>query len=152
MPVDELTTERILEGVARIGQHRFAAGVLANCGGSCVFCGFKPAGLEGHRLMVPSHIKPWRESTDRERLDIANGLAACPTHDAAFDTGLLYVNGGLRVHRSPKLAATQAMGADTTLLPGAATGLRQTRSRRHRRPARQREEPSSSRVENYTEG
>lgn len=39
MPVDELTTERILEGVARIGQHRFAAGVLANCGGSCVFCG-----------------------------------------------------------------------------------------------------------------
>ena len=32
-----------------------------------------------------------------------NGVAACGVHDAAFDTGLLTVNGGLRVHRARRL-------------------------------------------------
>jgi putative restriction endonuclease len=108
VPVDEVTTERVLEGVARIGQHRFAAGVLGNCGWACVFCGLRPTGLESHRLLTASHIKPWRDSDDRERLDVTNGLAACPTHDAAFDTGLLAVNGGLRIHESPKLVSARA--------------------------------------------
>jgi len=54
-------------------------------------------------LLVASHIKPWADSDDRERLDPRNGVAACPTHDAAFDTGLITVNGGLRVHRAPRL-------------------------------------------------
>ncbi len=55
------------------------------------------------KLLVASHIKPWADCDDRERLDPLNGVAACPTHDAAFDTGLITVNGGLRVHRAPEL-------------------------------------------------
>ena len=43
----------------------------------------------GRRMLVASHIKPWKDSSPRERLDHRNGLAACPTHDAAFDAGLL---------------------------------------------------------------
>ena len=39
-----------------------------------------------------------------ERLDPRNGLAACPVHDVAFDTGLLTVNGGLRIHVARSLA------------------------------------------------
>ena len=34
----------------------------------------------------------------------SNGLAACPAHDGAFDTGLLTVNGGLRIHVARSLA------------------------------------------------
>ena len=94
---------RIAEQSIRMGQHRFAASVLENYGHSCVFCGFAPRSLPKHKLLVASHIKPWAESDDRERLDIRNGVAACPTHDAAFDTGLITVNGGLRVHRAPRL-------------------------------------------------
>ncbi|WP_192811056.1 MULTISPECIES: hypothetical protein [Rhodococcus] len=30
-------------------------------------------------------------SSNKERLDHLNGLAACPTHDVAFDTGLITV-------------------------------------------------------------
>ena len=45
-----------------------------------------------HRLLIASHIKPWRDSTPAERLDARNGIAACPIHDAASDTGLLTVN------------------------------------------------------------
>ena len=105
LPVHEATTQKLLEGLVRLGQHRFAAQVLDNCGRTCVFCGLRPSGLGGHKLLAASHIKPWRDCDNNERLDVTNGLAACPTHDAAFDTGLLTVNGGLRVHESAKLVA-----------------------------------------------
>jgi len=55
-------------------------------------------------MLLAGHIKPWKDSTPRERLDPSNGLAACPAHDVAFDTGLLTVNGGLRIHLAPTLA------------------------------------------------
>lgn len=105
----ERDTERILLASARVGQHIFAAAVLRNCGSRCVFCGFRPATFGGKKMLLASHIKPWKDSTPRERLDMRNGLAACPPHDAAFDTGLLTVNGGLRIHLARSLAtAVQA--------------------------------------------
>lgn len=99
----EAVTVRMAEQAVRMGQHRFAVSVLENYSHSCAFCGFAPRSLPKHKLLVASHIKPWADSDDRERLDPRNGVAACPTHDAAFDTGLITVNGGLRVHRAPRL-------------------------------------------------
>lgn len=55
-------------------------------------------------MLLAGHIKPWKDSTPSERLDPRNGLAACPAHDVAFDTGLITVNGGLRIHVAPSLA------------------------------------------------
>jgi putative restriction endonuclease len=43
------------------------------------------------RMLVAGHIKPWKDSEPSERLDPRNGLAACPSHEVAFDTGLLTV-------------------------------------------------------------
>lgn len=93
-------TELLLIAAARIGQHRFAREVLRNHGHRCVFCGLAVTvdDQRAPRMLVASHIKPWRESDSRERIDPSNGLTACPTHDVAFDTGLLTVNGGLRIH------------------------------------------------------
>lgn len=100
----EQITERLLLAAARVGQHRFASGVLANFAHSCGFCGLRPGpALERCGLLVASHIKPWRVSTDQERLDVTNGIAACPTHDKAFDSGLLWVNGGYAIHASRTL-------------------------------------------------
>ncbi len=105
----ERETERILMAAARVGQHVFAGAVLANCGNQCVFCGFSPAPFGGKRMLLAGHIKPWRDSTPSERLDARNGLAACAVHDAAFDTGMMTVNGGLRIHLATSLAdAVQA--------------------------------------------
>jgi putative restriction endonuclease len=60
-------------------------------------------------MLLAGHIKPWKDSTPTERLDPRNGLAACPAHDVAFDTGMLTVNGGLRLHVARSLAdATKA--------------------------------------------
>jgi putative restriction endonuclease len=97
-------TERILLAAARIGQHVFAQNVLRNCGDQCVFCGLSPRTFGARRMLLAGHIKPWKDSTPTERLDPRNGLSACPTHDVAFDTGLLAVNGGLRIHVAPTLA------------------------------------------------
>ena len=102
----EAETARLVEQTVRMGQHRFAGAVLDNYQHSCAFCGFAPRSMPGNRLLLASHIKPWAVSTDSERLDPLNGVAACPTHDAAFDTGLITVNGGLRVHRSSTLKAS----------------------------------------------
>ena len=97
-------TERLLIAAARVGQHRFAKDVLRNCQHRCVFCGLTPGpSLERRGLLVASHIKPWRTSSAGERLDVANGLAACPSHDTAFDAGLLWVNGRLRIHAAHDL-------------------------------------------------
>lgn len=98
-------TERLLFASARIGQHRFASEVLRNHGHRCVFCGMSGhiAGKRHPRLLTASHIKPWRSSSNRERLDFTNGLTACPTHDVAFDTGLVTVGQDMKIHRSPAL-------------------------------------------------
>lgn len=106
----DLVTEKEALAAVRIGQHRFAWSVLENCGRACVFCGLSLADGRARRMLLASHIKPWRDCSAGERLDYRNGLAACPTHDVAFDTGLLAVNGGYRIHVAS--AVTQLLGHD----------------------------------------
>lgn len=105
--IELLTTERLLMGSARIGQARFARAVLANWRQRCAFCGLTLAGtgLPPARMLVASYIKPWRHSSNKERLDYLNGLALCPTHDAAFDTFLISVLPDMSVAIAPALAA-----------------------------------------------
>lgn len=99
----DLDTARLVEQKVRVGQHLFAAAVLDNYAYTCAFCGFAPRSLPNRRLLVASHIKPWSKSSDRERRDPTNGVAACPTHDAAFDTGLITISPELGVYRAPSL-------------------------------------------------
>lgn len=40
-------------------------------------------------FLIASHIKPWKDSDENERLDIDNGLLLCPNHDKAFDRGYI---------------------------------------------------------------
>lgn len=101
----EQQTERILLAAARVGQHVFALNVLSNCGQRCVFCGLNPGSFGGKRLLLAGHIKPWKDSTATERLDPRNGLAGCPSHDVAFDTGLLTVDDALQIHASSALSS-----------------------------------------------
>ena len=100
----EQDTERIILAAARIGQHVFALNVLNNCGRRCVFCGLSPSPLVARRMLLAGHIKPWRDSSAAERLDPRNGLAACPSHDVAFDTGMLTVSADLKIQIAGPLA------------------------------------------------
>jgi putative restriction endonuclease len=97
-------TEKLVERKIRLAQFHFALEVLQNCQRRCVFCGFEPRSLpEQSSLLRASHIKPWAVSTSRERVDVRNGLTACPMHDAAFDQGYLTVTGEYRIHRASVL-------------------------------------------------
>lgn len=84
-------TERVMLQKIRVGQSRFARSVLENCGGKCAFCGVSSIlkDVRMPRLLSASHIKPWSDCESRERIDVRNGLAACPPHDYAFDLGLM---------------------------------------------------------------
>lgn len=106
--LDDHVTEALVEQKIRLVQHRFAQAVLANCGHTCVFCGFAPHSLPAHHgLLRASHIKPWAVSDGRERMDVHNGLAACPIHDAAFDQGYLTITQQLHIQRSPLLETSR---------------------------------------------
>jgi putative restriction endonuclease len=97
----ELLTEKLVERKIRLTQHRFAQEVLHNCGRTCVFCGFAPRTLPDRSgLLRASHIKPWAVSNQRERIDVHNGLAACPLHDAAFDQGYLTIDGTFQIRKA----------------------------------------------------
>jgi len=102
---EDREAERIALAAVRVGQHRFARDVLANCGHACVFCGFAAPSAGPSHLLRASHVKPWRDATRRERLHVGNGVAACPTHDAAFDQGLLTIEDDLRITLAPSLVS-----------------------------------------------
>mgnify|MGYP002626128193 CR=1 FL=1 len=40
-------------------------------------------------VLIASHIKPWRDSNDKERLDLFNGLLLLPNYDKLFDKGYI---------------------------------------------------------------
>ncbi len=107
--LSERLTEKMVEQKIRLAQHRFALAVLHNCGNTCVFCGFAPHSLgERNGLLRASHIKPWAMSTDAERVDVRNGVAACPIHDAAFDAGYLTISRSYLIQQARILQESEA--------------------------------------------
>ena len=46
-------------------------------------------GITEKRLLIASHIKPWVDSDDKEKVDPKNGFALCPNYDAMFDKGYM---------------------------------------------------------------
>jgi putative restriction endonuclease len=68
---------------ARRGQGVFRANVLLRE----EFC--RVTRVNEPRHLKASHIKPWRDATDRERLDGANGLLLSPHIDHLFDEGYI---------------------------------------------------------------
>ena len=65
-------------------------------GGRCAI-----SGISEPALLRASHAKPWKDSTDAERLDVHNGLLLAVHLDAAFDAGLICVGEHGRILVSP---------------------------------------------------
>lgn len=64
--------------------------------------------------LIGSHIKPWRESTNEERLHGANGLLLTPTADHLFDRGFISFedNGEVLVSPVVDVVSLKKMGLD----------------------------------------
>lgn len=76
-------TQRIQLSKARIGQGLFRKRVMLI--DPCC----RVTGVDDPRLVIASHIKPWRESTNAERISGFNGIMLSPHIDALFDEHLM---------------------------------------------------------------
>jgi hypothetical protein len=82
--IQEVETESMVMSKARIGQGRFRADLLNFWRGHCAL-----TDVVAPELLRASHIKAWKDSNDRERLDAFNGLLLAVHLDALFDRALI---------------------------------------------------------------
>jgi hypothetical protein len=78
------TTEAERMVIQRIGQDVFRDALMVYWDGRCPMTGITEPGL-----LRASHIVPWADCTDAQRLDVHNGLLLSALWDAAFDRGLI---------------------------------------------------------------
>jgi hypothetical protein len=96
--------------VQRIGQDIFRAALMDYWEARCPI-----TGITDPALLRASHIVPWAECGDAQRLDVHNGLLLSALWDAAFDAGLVsFANDGTalaNLELSP--AARTALGIES---------------------------------------
>lgn len=68
----------------RVGQDLFREMLMEYWDGRCAV-----TGIAVPELLRASHAKPWKDSSDEERLDVYNGLLLAVHLDALFDRGLI---------------------------------------------------------------
>lgn len=88
--------DRIVPTKTRIGQSFFRKSVLSAYKYRCCI-----TGLAIPKLLVASHIVPWRDDP-ANRLNPRNGLALSILHDKAFDLGMITINDDMTVQVSQK--------------------------------------------------
>lgn len=71
---------------SRIGQGIFRKGLIEYWHG----CAISQCPLTW--MLIASHIKPWRDADNQERLDPYNGLLLLPNYDKIFDLGYISFN------------------------------------------------------------
>lgn len=71
---------------SRIGQGIFRKGLIEYWHG----CAMSQCPLTW--MLIASHIKPWRDADNQERLDPYNGLLLLPNYDKLFDLGYISFN------------------------------------------------------------
>jgi hypothetical protein len=92
------TTEAERTVIQRIGQDIFRDALIDYWSERCPM-----TGITERALLRASHIKPWADCTDAERLDVHNGLLLSALWDAAFDRGLVSFADDGSVLVSPRL-------------------------------------------------
>jgi hypothetical protein len=96
--------------VQRIGQDVFREALMDYWGARCPL-----TGIDEPALLRASHIVPWAECNDEQRLDVHNGLLLSALWDAAFDKGLVSFSDDGKPLASKSLGAParDALGIDT---------------------------------------
>lgn len=77
-------TERSGLVVSRVGQGAYRKSIINRWENRCAVTGFNDK-----RILIASHIHPWKDAKGDERLDVSNGILLSPTYDALFDKHLI---------------------------------------------------------------
>ena len=100
--ITETEKKRLVK--TRVGQGDFRTRLIEHWQG-CAVTHYRDASL-----LVASHIKPWRVSSNQEKLDHYNGLLLLPTLDKAFDAGFISFQKTGEILLSPQLSQPQLLG------------------------------------------
>ncbi|MCX6324654.1 MAG: HNH endonuclease, partial [Sphingobacteriales bacterium] len=77
-------TERKGLVTSRVGQGAYRKRIIHRWEYKCAVTGFDKL-----NILIASHILPWAEADDNQRLDVHNGILLSPTYDALFDRHLI---------------------------------------------------------------
>lgn len=83
-PIKPNETERKGLVTSRVGQGFYRNQILSRWGNKCAV-----TGLSITTVLIASHIHPWKDATNEERLDVGNGILLSPNLDALFDKHLI---------------------------------------------------------------
>src|SRR5690606_1677856 len=105
------TTKKALV-LARVGQGQFRANVLK------VEKRCRITGATNPEYLRASHVKPWRDASNSERLDPENGLMLTPDVDFPFDRGFVTFENSGKALLSPvaDLESIRRMGISPDML------------------------------------
>jgi hypothetical protein len=113
---NELLPETVREQLimARVGQGKFRSCV------EIVSPSCRVTGISDSNFLIASHIKPWRVSSNEERLDGNNGLMLSPHIDQLFDDGYISFqdDGSLVVSSALPLKILEAWSIDARINAG----------------------------------
>ncbi len=93
------TTERKGLVTSRVGQGYFRNQLIEKYNYKCAV-----TQSEIHNILIASHIVPWSEANEEERLDVNNGILLSPLYDALFDKHLISFDKGGSIIISERLA------------------------------------------------
>ncbi|MFC5873403.1 HNH endonuclease [Chryseobacterium arachidis] len=96
--------------LSRIGQGKFRDDLIELWKGSCVISKFNDS-----RFLIASHIKPWKKSTNNEKIDKYNGLLLLPTYDKLFDLGFISFDDNGIIIISNSLTNFDKLGIDEAI-------------------------------------
>lgn len=86
----------------RRGKEQFRESLLPLWNGECPLCG-----IAIEDVLKATNAKPWKDSSDAERLDPFNGILLCANHSAMYSAGLIAFTGGGRLHISSRIPEEQ---------------------------------------------
>lgn len=100
-------TERSGLVTSRVGQGAYRKRIIHRWEYKCAVTNFNKLDI-----LIASHIVPWAQSNDTERLDVHNGILLSPTYDALFDKHLITFDNKGKIILSDKIeqSAYQKIG------------------------------------------
>ncbi|MFA6013515.1 MAG: HNH endonuclease [Gallionellaceae bacterium] len=107
--IDYTGSNRTVLTTTRVGQNFFRRAVLSAYQYKCCI-----TGLAIPKLLVASHIVPWRND-EANRLNPKNGLCLSMLHDKAFDVGIITVTENMTVLVSKKNVSDEDHFFDSAL-------------------------------------
>lgn len=94
-------TERRGLVTSRVGQGAYRKSILYRWQFKCAVTGYSK-----NEILIASHILPWKEASNEERLDVNNGILLSPTYDALFDKHLISFENDGKIILSERLHQT----------------------------------------------